>query len=58
LASGRIALINEINALAKKHNVQLTSGIDMPVEKARAETIRIPASAGRNPKIFSASTRA
>lgn len=33
LASGRIALINEINALAKKHNVQLTSGIDMPVEK-------------------------
>jgi hypothetical protein len=33
LSSGRIALINEINALARKHNVQLTSGIDMPVEK-------------------------
>jgi len=28
-SSGRIALINEINALAKKNNVALTSGIDM-----------------------------
>jgi hypothetical protein len=28
-SSGRIALINEINALAKKNNVTLTSGIDM-----------------------------
>jgi hypothetical protein len=35
LASGRIALINEINALAKKHSVQLTSGIDMPVEQGK-----------------------
>lgn len=35
LASGRIALINEINALAKKDNVQLTSGIDMPVEQGK-----------------------
>jgi len=33
LGPGRIALINEINALARKNNVQLTSGIDMPVEK-------------------------
>ena len=28
-SSGRIDLIKEINALAKKHNVTLTSGIDM-----------------------------
>jgi hypothetical protein len=28
-SAGRIALIQEINALAKKHNVALTSGIDM-----------------------------
>jgi hypothetical protein len=28
-SSGRIALIKEINALAKKNNVTLTSGIDM-----------------------------
>ena len=34
LASGRIALINQINALAKKNSVTLTSGIDMPLEKA------------------------
>jgi Tfp pilus assembly protein PilO len=34
LASGRIALINQINALAKKNGVTLTSGIDMPLEKA------------------------
>src|SRR5262249_2123216 len=34
LGSGRIALINEVNALAKKHNVVLTSGIDMPLSKA------------------------
>lgn len=37
LASGRIELINQINALAKKNSVTLTSGIDMPLEKA-AET--------------------
>src|SRR5437868_6328496 len=34
LSSGRIALLNEVNALAKKHSVTLTSGIDMPLEKA------------------------
>jgi hypothetical protein len=34
LASGRIALINQINALAKKNAVTLTSGIDMPLEQA------------------------
>jgi len=33
LSSGRIALLNEVNALAKKHSVTLTSGIDMPLEK-------------------------
>ena len=33
LGAGRIALINEVNALAKKHNVVLTSGIDMPLDK-------------------------
>ena len=33
LASGRIALINQINALAKKNGMALTSGIDMPLEK-------------------------
>jgi hypothetical protein len=33
LSPGRIALINEVNALAKKHGVTLTSGIDMPLEK-------------------------
>jgi Tfp pilus assembly protein PilO len=38
LASGRIALINEVNALAKKHSVTLTSGIDMPLEKGAAKT--------------------
>jgi hypothetical protein len=32
LATGRIALINDINALAKKHSVQLTSGIDMNLD--------------------------
>lgn len=37
LASGRIALINEVNALAKKHSVTLTSGIDMPLEKGSAK---------------------
>jgi Tfp pilus assembly protein PilO len=31
-ASGRIALINELNALAKKYNLQLPSGIDMSTE--------------------------
>lgn len=38
LSSGRIALINEVNALAKKHSVTLTSGIDMPLEKGAAKT--------------------
>jgi hypothetical protein len=37
LSSGRIALINEVNALAKKHSVTLTSGIDMPLEKGNAK---------------------
>jgi len=37
LTSGRIALINEVNALAKKHSVTLTSGIDMPLEKGAAK---------------------
>jgi hypothetical protein len=32
LSVGRIALINDINALAKKHSVQLTSGIDMSLD--------------------------
>jgi hypothetical protein len=32
LTAGRIALINDINALAKKHSVQLTSGIDMNLD--------------------------
>ena len=34
LSSGRIALINQINAVAKKNSVTLTSGIDMPLESA------------------------
>ena len=34
LSSGRIALINQINALAKKNGVTLMSGIDMPLENA------------------------
>jgi hypothetical protein len=34
LAVGRIALINDINALAKKHSVQLTSGIGMDLDSA------------------------
>jgi len=38
LSSGRIALINEVNALAKKHSVTLTTGIDMPLEKGAAKT--------------------
>ncbi|HKP13652.1 MAG TPA: hypothetical protein VJZ91_16145 [Blastocatellia bacterium] len=38
LSSGRIALLNEVNALAKKHGVALTSGIDMPLEKGAAKT--------------------
>jgi hypothetical protein len=36
LGAGRIALINQINALAKSHNVALTSGIDMPLQKGSA----------------------
>ena len=36
MAQGRIDLIKEINALAKKSNVQLTSGIEMVAEKAQA----------------------
>ena len=38
LSSGRIALINEVNALAKKHSVTLTSGIDMPLERGGVKT--------------------
>ena len=38
LSSGRIALINEVNALSKKHSVTLTSGIDMPLEKGSVQT--------------------
>jgi hypothetical protein len=34
LSVGRIALINDINALAKKHSVQLTSGIGMALDTA------------------------
>jgi hypothetical protein len=37
LSAGRISLINEVNALAKKHGVALTSGIDMPLEKGAAK---------------------
>lgn len=34
LKAGRIALINDLNALAKKHSVQLTSGISMNLDPA------------------------
>jgi hypothetical protein len=34
LSQGRIALINEINAMAKKNNVTLMSGIDMKMDRA------------------------
>jgi hypothetical protein len=37
LSSGRIALLNEVNALAKINKVTLTSGIDMPLEKGAAK---------------------
>lgn len=37
LKVGRITLINDINALAKKHSVQLTSGIDMSLENKDAK---------------------
>lgn len=37
IAQGRIDLIKEINALAKKSNVQLTSGIEMIAEKSQAD---------------------
>lgn len=37
LGSGRIALLNEVNALAKKQGVTLTSGIDMPLQKGAAK---------------------
>lgn len=36
-SSGRIALINDINALARKNNVQLTSGIEMQMDRAGAD---------------------
>ncbi len=36
-SSGRIALIKEINALAKKNNVTLTSGIDMGANLGEAD---------------------
>lgn len=38
LTVGRIALINDINALAKKHNVQLSSGIDMNLDRGESQT--------------------
>lgn len=37
LRVGRITLINEINALSKKHGVQLTSGIEMNLDAAEAK---------------------
>jgi Tfp pilus assembly protein PilO len=37
LSPGRIALINDINAMAKKNNVALTSSIDMQMDKAAAQ---------------------
>jgi hypothetical protein len=37
LRVGRITLINEINALSKKHGVQLTSGIEMNLDTAEAK---------------------
>ncbi|MBI3651370.1 MAG: hypothetical protein HY231_10160 [Acidobacteria bacterium] len=37
LSVGRIALINDLNALAKKHSVQLTTGIDMSMDRAEAQ---------------------
>jgi hypothetical protein len=38
LTVGRIALINDINALARKHSVQLTSGIGMALDTAEDNT--------------------
>lgn len=38
LSVGRIALINDINALAKKHAVQLSSGIDMNMDRAELQS--------------------
>ncbi len=43
-SSGRIALINEINALAKKNTVTLTSGIDMGSSRGEADQEGAPAS--------------
>jgi hypothetical protein len=37
-SSGRITLIKEINALAKKNNVTLTSGIDMGADLGESDT--------------------
>jgi hypothetical protein len=37
LSSGRIALQNELNALIKKNNLQLTSGIETHVDVVKAE---------------------
>jgi hypothetical protein len=37
-AQGRIAVINEINGLAKKNNVRLTSGIEMHLSKEEDAT--------------------
>ena len=37
-SSGRITLIKEINALAKKNSVTLTSGIDMGADLGESET--------------------
>jgi hypothetical protein len=43
-SSGRIALIKEINALAKKNNVSLTSGIDMGASGGEANAEGLQAS--------------
>jgi hypothetical protein len=38
ISVGRIALINDINALAKKHAVQLSSGLDMNMDRGEVQT--------------------
>lgn len=48
-SSGRIALINEINALAKKNNVTLTSGIDMGAVGGEADSESNQAGEKKNP---------
>jgi hypothetical protein len=55
LTIGRIALINDINALAKKHNVQLSSGIDMNMDRGepQADTDQKGAKVKRTDKLLS-----